>query len=92
MVYTRLEITHVVGVLSRYMTTLGKEHWIAIQRMFRYLRGTIDFDIFYHGNSKDVKVYGFIDSNRARDIDSRRLTSGYVIRLFGGAVSWMSRK
>jgi hypothetical protein len=30
MVCTRLDITHVVGVLSRYMSKLGKEHWIVV--------------------------------------------------------------
>jgi hypothetical protein len=26
MVYTRLDIAHAIGVLSRYMSKLGKEH------------------------------------------------------------------
>ena len=29
MVCTRPNIAHVVGVLSRFMSKLGKEHWIA---------------------------------------------------------------
>ena len=74
------------------MTTLGKEHLIAIKRVFRYLRGTTDFSIYYHGNSEDVEVHGFIDSDWARDINGRRSTNGYVLKLFGGVVSWMSRK
>ena len=40
MVYTRLDIAHVVGVLSRYMSKLGKEHWPTVKRVFRYLCGT----------------------------------------------------
>ena len=63
MVCTRPYIAHAVGVLRKYMTTLGKEHWIAIKRVFRYLRGTIDFVICYHGNFEDVGVHGFIDSD-----------------------------
>ena len=45
MVYTQPDIAHAVGVLSRYMMTLGKEHWTAIKRIFRYLRSTTYFSI-----------------------------------------------
>ena len=44
---TRLKISHVVGVLSRYMSKLGKEHWIVVKRVSRYLCGTIDHVIYY---------------------------------------------
>ena len=43
-------------------------------------------------NSEDVRVHGFVDFDWVGDIDSRLSTSGYVFRLFGGAISWMSRK
>ena len=91
-VYTRPNISHAVGVLSRYMTTLGKEHWASIKRVFRYLCGMTNFTICHPRNSKDVRVHGFVDSNWAGEIDGRRPTNGYVFRLFGGAISCMSRK
>ena len=45
MFYTRPDIAHAVGVLSRYMLKLGKEHWTVVKRVFRYLRGTTDYAI-----------------------------------------------
>jgi hypothetical protein len=39
-VYTRLDIAHVVGVLSRYMSKQGKEYLTTVKRVFRYLCGT----------------------------------------------------
>ena len=75
MVYTQPNTSHVMGVLSRYMTTLGKEHWIDIKRVFRYLRGTIYFSICCHGNYEQIGVHGFVDSNWAGEIDSRRSNS-----------------
>ena len=69
MVCTPQDISHVVGVLRRYMMTPCKEHWKTIKRMFRYLCGTKYFNIFYHGNSEDVEVHGFVDSDWAGDID-----------------------
>ena len=38
MVCTRPYIAHAMGVVSRYMNNLGKEHWKAVQWILRYLR------------------------------------------------------
>ena len=45
MVCTRPEISHVVGVLSRFMSNPGKEHWTKMKQVFRYLRGTSDYGL-----------------------------------------------
>eukprot|EP00253_Pinus_taeda_P025383 PITA_25383 len=42
MVYTRTDIAHAVGVLKRFMSKPGKEHWTTVNQFFRYLRGTSD--------------------------------------------------
>jgi len=39
-----------------------------------------------------LDIYGFADADLFGDLDKRRCTSGYVFNLFGGAVSWMSKK
>ena len=49
MVYTRPNIAHAVGVLSKFMSKLGKEHWTAVKRVFRYLRGASDYGLCYQG-------------------------------------------
>ena len=95
MVCTRPNIAHAVGVLSRYMSKPGKEHWTAVKRVFRYLRGTTDYAICYQGRpgpDRVINVHGFVDADWARDLDHRRCTSGYVFNLFGGAISWMSKR
>jgi hypothetical protein len=48
-VCTRPNIANVVGVLRRYMSKLGKEHWTTIKRVFRYLCGTSSYGLFYQG-------------------------------------------
>jgi hypothetical protein len=67
MVCTRLDISHAVGVLSRYMSTPGKEHWTTIKRVFRYLCGMKDYAICYQGRSGGdngkLDVDGFVNSN-----------------------------
>eukprot|EP00253_Pinus_taeda_P005034 PITA_05034 len=39
MVCTRPDIAHAVGVVSRYMNNPGKEHWMAVKWVLRYLKG-----------------------------------------------------
>ncbi|GJW41309.1 hypothetical protein Tco_0067154 [Tanacetum coccineum] len=38
MVCTRLDIAHAVGVVSRFMSNLGREHWEAVKWPLRYLK------------------------------------------------------
>ena len=39
MVCTRLNIAHAVGVVSRFMSRPGKQHWEAVKWILRYLKG-----------------------------------------------------
>jgi hypothetical protein len=39
-----------------------------------------------------VDIHGFVDVDWAGDLDRRRSTSRYVFNLFGGAISWMSKR
>jgi hypothetical protein len=40
MVCMRLDIAHAVGVVSRFLSNPGREHWNAVKWIIRYLRGT----------------------------------------------------
>jgi ATP-binding cassette subfamily B (MDR/TAP) protein 1 len=40
MVCSRLDLVHALSVVSRFIANPGKEHWRAVQWIFRYLRGT----------------------------------------------------
>ena len=90
MVCTIPNIAHAVGVLSRYMSKPGKEHWILVKRVFKYLCGTIDYAIYYqgrHGPEKVIDAHGFVDADWDGYLDRKRYTSGYVFNLFGGSLS-----
>eukprot|EP00253_Pinus_taeda_P013210 PITA_13210 len=83
------DISHAVGVVSRYMENLGKEHWSAVKWVLQYLRGTSSSCITYNKSSEFV--CGYVDSDFAGDLDKRRSTLGYVFTLAGRAISWMSK-
>ena len=77
------------------MSKPGKEHWTTVKLVFKYLRCTSYYGLFYQGRSRldrVLDIHGFVVADWARDLDQRRSTSGYVFNLFRGAVSWMSKK
>ena len=42
MVCTRPDIAHAMGVVSRFMSRPGKQHWEAVKWILRYLNGSLD--------------------------------------------------
>ena len=47
---TRPDITFAVSNVARYCQKPTQQHWSAVKRIFRYLKGTIDFGIKYSKN------------------------------------------
>ena len=85
MVCTRLDIAHAVGVVSRFLENLGKEHWEAVKWIFKYLRGTSKLCLSF-GKGKPV-LEGYTDADMADDLDGRKYTSGYLFTFVRGAIS-----
>ena len=67
------------------MSNLGDNNWCALERVPRYLKGTMSYSIHYIEYPKVLE--GFCDANWISDADEFYATSGYVFLLGGGAVS-----
>ena len=65
MVSTRPDISHAVGVVSRFMSNPGEEHWRVVKWVLRYLRGTSDHCIIFNGSEGSVCKY--LDADYAGD-------------------------
>lgn len=89
MVSTRLDISHAMGVVSKFMSNLEKPHWEAVKWILRYLKGTSDFVLHFGDNN--VQLQGFTDSDLAGDLDKQRSTIGYTFKFVGVTISWVSR-
>lgn len=87
---TRPDIAFGVNLLSRYCENPGPRHWGAVKRILRYLKGTAKLKLRYGGDS--ARLTGYSDADWAGDLDNRRSTSGYVFTMYGGAISWCSRR
>ena len=90
MVCTRLDLSHGISVVSRYMADPGIEHWHALKWLLRYLRRTTDYGILFKKQveSQGDELMGFTDSDYAVSYDTRKSQSGYVFNLYGPAFSW----
>nr|GEX68647.1 putative RNA-directed DNA polymerase [Tanacetum cinerariifolium] len=88
---TRPDMMYVVCLISHFIAKPREEHMQAAKRVLRYLKGTLDFGLFYYRNS-DSKLKTYTDSDYARDIKDRRCTFGYVFLLSKAAICWSSRK
>lgn len=90
-VCTRPDLAYIVGMLGRYLSNPGLDHWKAAKRVLRYLRRTRNYMLTYK-KSDHLEVVGFSDSDFAGCQDTSKSTTGYVFVLAGGAVSWKSAK
>nr|GEV10396.1 retrovirus-related Pol polyprotein from transposon TNT 1-94 [Tanacetum cinerariifolium] len=43
--------------LSRHTNSLGKEHWDAVNRVFKYLNKTMDYGLEYNGDPSVLEGY-----------------------------------
>jgi len=77
---TRPDISFAVGMLGRYQSNPGLEHWKATKEVLRYLQGTKNHMLTYR-KSSHLEVIGYTDSDFAGCVDTRKSTFGYVYLL-----------
>jgi hypothetical protein len=93
---TRPDIAHAVNVASKFMSNPGQSHWLAVKRIMRYIKGTINQSLTFTAkdgivNDKlNVNVYS--DADWAGDLDDRRSTTGYVVCIGNSTVIWSTKK
>ena len=71
------------------MSNPGTDHWHALERVMRYLVGTMSYGIHYFGHPAVHK--GYSDSNWISDVDELA-TSRYMFTIGSCAISWRSCK
>jgi len=89
MVGTRPDLAFAVGKLSRFVSGYGKEHWAAVKRILRYVKGSVDKGLVYNKSALGI-LRGFSEANWAGDYETRRSTTGFMFIFGGAAVSWAS--
>ena len=91
-VWTRPDLSYVVGMLARHCSNPGKLHMGALKSILRYLQGTRGCQLTYGLTERDNTLIAYSDADFAGDIDGAKSTSAYVIQLNGATVCYQSRK
>jgi Reverse transcriptase (RNA-dependent DNA polymerase) len=75
MICTRLDISAAVSVVSKYLHNPKKIHCDMVRRIYRYLRGTVDYGLIFP-KGQGTQLEGYCDSSFA-NLESYRSLSGH---------------
>ncbi|XP_021975313.1 uncharacterized mitochondrial protein AtMg00810-like [Helianthus annuus] len=88
---TRPDLSYAVNQLSQFLHHPTLDHFQAVKRLLRYVKGTISFGLTYT-RPHPPSVVGYSDADWARCLDTPCSTYGYSIFLGGNLVSWSAKK
>ena len=69
---TQLDIVFATNLLVRFSLSPTQRHWNGIKYLFRYIRGTTNFGLFYPRGSKQEMI-GYADASYLSDSHKARL-------------------
>ena len=87
----RQDIQFGVCLCACYQASPRTSHWNAVKRIFRYLRYTPEFGLWYSASSS-LALVGFSDADHGGCRIDRKSTSGTCQFLGTSLVSWSARK
>jgi hypothetical protein len=87
---TRPDLALAVGALAAYCSAPSAAHHAALLDVVRYVGHTASWGITYGSRPAPLEVW--CDANFAACLETRRSTTGWTVIMYGGAVSWSSKK
>ncbi|GJU65384.1 hypothetical protein Tco_1247219 [Tanacetum coccineum] len=88
---SRPNLVYAVCMCARYQARPTKKHLHVVKRIFRYLRGTVNWGLWYSKDSA-IALTAFADADHVGCQDTRRSTSGSMQLLGDRLVSWSSKR
>jgi hypothetical protein len=80
-----------VGLMSKFMESPTMTHFKDLKQIISYIKGTIDFDLFY-GYSNSFELVGYSDNDWAEDMDDRKNTTSFVFYMGDTTFTRSSKK
>ncbi|XP_031284125.1 secreted RxLR effector protein 161-like [Pistacia vera] len=91
MISTRPDLSFAISLLSRLMSNLGIEHWVALKWLLRYINSTMHVGLDFCKRNSTFDLVEYVDSDFPGDQDSRKSTAAYCFTLGGNCISWKSQ-
>src|ERR1700683_910636 len=90
---TRPDILYAVVTLAQFTKNPSPVHWTAVKRVYRYLKGTIDFVLTYGSRDQSwlPELNQYVDADGDTN-PQRKSISGYVFTIVRGGVAWSLKK
>ncbi|XP_043721111.1 secreted RxLR effector protein 161-like [Telopea speciosissima] len=88
---SRPDILQSVCLVARFQANPKETHLLPLKRIFRYLKGTMDYGLWYP-RTDHFTFTAFSDADWADSIDDRKSTSGSAFYLGKSLVVWHSKK
>ncbi|GJT83846.1 retrotransposon protein, putative, ty1-copia subclass [Tanacetum coccineum] len=88
---SRPDLQFAICMCARYQARPIEKHLNAVKRIFRYLKGTAHWGLWYLKDSS-IALTAFADADHAGFQDTRRSTSGSMQLLGDRLVSWSSKR
>ena len=88
---TSPEISYSINKVCQFMQSPTDEHWRAVKRILRYLKGTTTHGLLLRP-SRDLSLSGFCDADWASDLDDRRSTTGLCVYFGNNLINWQAKK
>ena len=88
---TRLDISHAVGMVSKFMDSLCSVHYVAVLQILRYVKGTLYHGLHYSFRSS-LEFHAYSDANWVGDPTDRCSITSFCFLLGTSLVSWRSKK
>jgi hypothetical protein len=82
---------HVVGMVGRYQSAPKQIHFQSVKRIFRYLKETMTYGLWYPRNH-NFQLTAYSDADWANCVDEKKRTSGGAFFLGDSLVAWLSKK
>ncbi|XP_071051062.1 uncharacterized protein [Onthophagus taurus] len=91
---TQPDISASVSILAQKVTNPMKRDWIEVQRVFRYLKNTIDLKLQIKSSPDQSTdhLIAYVDADWGSNLIDRKSNSGYCVFLNGNLMTWSSTK
>ncbi|GJZ51391.1 ribonuclease H-like domain-containing protein, partial [Tanacetum coccineum] len=89
--FTRQDLSYAVQQVCLYMHDPRDPHFIALKRILRYVRSTLDYGLQLHVSST-TQLSAYTDADWAGCPITRRSTSGYCVFLGDNLLSWSAKR